>query len=332
VLVIGVTRENRAEALRSLRAELLIAGPLALVVATALGYLLAGAGLRSVETMRRRAAAISAERAGERLPVPRSRDELQRLGNTLNAMLARLEDALQRERGFVAEAGHELRTPLALLRAELDYALRYADTEAELRTALHTASQETDRLVQLASDLLLIASSDEGRIPLRLEPLRIREVMESVKQRFNWRAEAEGRPIVLDVTSDLTILADRLRLEQALGNLLENALRHGAGPVTLSALPADGAVAFHVRDEGTGFPPDFLPRAFQRFSRAEDSHSGQGAGLGLSIVQAIARAHGGDSTATTHKSGGAGVSIVIPITAPEHAHEQPALPEGTLNP
>ncbi|MDQ6606099.1 MAG: HAMP domain-containing protein, partial [Actinomycetota bacterium] len=122
VLVIGATRENRAEALRNLRTELLIAGPAALVLATGLGYLLAGTGLRTVEAMRRRAAEISAERAGERLPVPQTADELQRLGETLNAMLARLEQALERERGFVAEAGHELRTPLALLRAELDYA------------------------------------------------------------------------------------------------------------------------------------------------------------------------------------------------------------------
>src|SRR5205823_11469336 len=129
-----------------------------------LGYLLAGAGLRAVEAMRSRASDISADRPGERLPVPRTGDELQRLGQTLNEMLARLEEALERERGFVAEAGHELRTPLALLRAELDFALRYADTEAELREALRAASAETDRLVQLAGDLLLIASSDRGAL------------------------------------------------------------------------------------------------------------------------------------------------------------------------
>ena len=144
VLVVGATRENRAEALRSLRTELLIVGPLALVLATILGYLLAGTGLRAVDSMRRRAAAISADRAHERLPVPRTGDELQQLGETLNAMLDRLDRALERERGFVAEAGHELRTPLALLRAELDYALHYATTEDELRAQLETASQETD--------------------------------------------------------------------------------------------------------------------------------------------------------------------------------------------
>src|SRR5919204_2340428 len=111
VLVVGATRENRAEALRNLRTELLIAGPLALLVATGLGYLLAGAGLRAVEVMRRRAAEISADRPGERLPLPGTRDELDRLGATLNEMLARLEAAIERERDFVAEAGPQLPAP-----------------------------------------------------------------------------------------------------------------------------------------------------------------------------------------------------------------------------
>src|SRR5207244_1933364 len=170
VLVVGATRENRAEALRSLRNTLLLVGPLALLLATGLGYLLAGAGLRAVEGMRRRAAEISADRPGERLPIPPTGDELQRLGVTLNEMLDRLEGALDRERGFVAEAGHELRTPLALLRAELDFALHHGETEADLREAVRGASEETDRLVQLAGDLLLIAGSERGRRPLRPGP------------------------------------------------------------------------------------------------------------------------------------------------------------------
>lgn len=312
VLVVGATRENRAEALRGLRTELLIAGPAALVLATLLGYLLAGAGLRAVDAMRCRAAIISAERAHDRLPVPRTGDELQQLGQTLNAMLDRLEQALDRERGFVAEAGHELRTPLALLRAELDYALHYAETEAELRAALRQASQETDRLVQLAGDLLLLASSDQGQLPLRLERLPVSAVMESVRQRFAWRAESDGRLLVLDISDDPIIEADRLRLEQALGNLLENALRHGEGTVTLSAVSADGAVELHVRDQGSGFSPDFLSRAFERFTRAEQSRSGHGAGLGLAIVHAIAEAHRGQATAANDPQGGADVAIRLP--------------------
>jgi two-component system, OmpR family, sensor kinase len=323
VLVVGATRENRAEALRSLRTELLIVGPLALVLATVLGYALAGTGLRTVEAMRRRAAQISAERAHERLPVPRTGDELQQLGETLNGMLTRLEEALQREREFVAEASHELRTPLALLRAELDYALHYAETDAELRDALRTASQETDRLVQLAGDLLLIASSDRGQLRLRPERLSAREVMESVRQRFSWRAESEGRGLVIDAPGDLILRADRIRLEQALGNLLENALRYGAGNVTMSAVAGDAAIELHVRDEGPGFPPDFIDSAFQRLSRADDGRSGHGAGLGLTIVRTIARGHQGEATATNRPDGGADVAIRLPVFATQEPKTAP---------
>ena len=307
VLVVGTTRENRAEALRNLRTELLIAGPVALLLATGLGYVLAGAGLRTVEAMRRRAAEISADRPGERLPLPGTRDELDRLGETLNEMLARLEAAIERERDFVAEAGHELRTPLALLRAELDFALHHAESEEELRAALREASIETDRLVQLAGDLLLIASSDRGKLRLREEQVSARELLESVDNRFAWRAQEAGRALEVDAPAGLGFTGDRLRLEQALGNLVENALRHGAGAVRLEARPADGRVELHVRDEGAGLPPEFVPRAFQRFSRLDGSRTSGGAGLGLAIVDAIAQAHGGAARAA-----GADVWISVP--------------------
>jgi signal transduction histidine kinase len=297
VLVVGATRENRAEALRNLRTELFLAGPLALLVATGLGYLLAGAGLRTVEAMRRRAAEISADRPGERLPLPGTRDELDRLGTTLNEMLARLEAAIERERDFVAEAGHELRTPLALLRAELDFALHHAESEEELRAALREASVETDRLVQLAGDLLLIASSDRGKLRLREERVSARDLLESVDNRFAWRAQDAGRALDVEAPAGLTFTGDRLRLEQALGNLVENALRHGAGAVRLEARAVDGRVELHVQDEGAGLASDFVPRAFQRFSRSDESRTSGGAGLGLAIVEAIAAAHGGSADA-----------------------------------
>jgi len=311
LLVVGATRENRAEALRSLRRDLLIAGPIALLLATGLGYVLAGLGLRAVEAMRRRAAEISADRPGERLPVPPTGDELERLGGTLNEMLARLESALERERGFVAEAGHELRTPLALLRAELDFALRHAETEAELRAALREASVETDRLVQLAADLLLIAGADQGELPLRREHVAGRDLLESVRNRFIWRADEAGRPLEVEAPGQSAFTGDRLRLEQALGNLVENALRYGEGPVRLEARPVDGHVELHVLDQGPGFSEGFLPHAFDRFSRAEDSRSSGGAGLGLAIVDAIARAHGGSVQAANRRQGGADIWITL---------------------
>ena len=227
-------------------------------------------------------------------------------------MLARLEAALERERGFVAEAGHELRTPLALLRAELDYALHYAEGEGELRAAVRTASAETDRLVQLAGDLLLIASADQGRIPLRKEQVHADELLHSVRKRFAWRADADGRRIEVDARADIELTGDRLRLEQALGNLVDNALRYGGGTVELAARKADHRLELQVRDGGEGFPPEFLPRALQRFSRAEASRTSPGGGLGLSIVSTIAAAHDGQVSATNAAGGGARVVISLP--------------------
>lgn len=321
VLIVGATLENRAEALRSLRTKLLIAGPVALMLAIGLGYLLAGSGLRAVEAMRRRAAQISSDTAGERLPVPPTGDELERLGETLNQMLDRLETALERERSFVAEAGHELRTPLALLRAELDFALHHADTEAEMREMLRDAGEETDRLVQLAGDLLLIASSDQGQLSLRTETIPATELLESVRNRFVWRADAAGRELSTSAPGDLLLDGDRLRLEQALSNLVENALRHGQGAVAIEALKSDGVVQLHVHDRGPGFADDFLLHAFERFSVGREGRGG-GAGLGLAIVEAIARAHGGCAFASNDPAGGADVWIEVASTSqPEKKKE-----------
>jgi heavy metal sensor kinase len=312
VLVVGVTREDRAETLGSLRDVLLIAGPIALALATLAGYILAGLSLRPVESMRRRAAAISAETPGERLPVPRTRDEVERLGETLNAMLGRLELALERERDFVADAGHELRTPLALLRTQLELALRHAESPEELRETVRASSEEVDRLAQLAEDLLLIARSDRGSLPLRLEALEPSELLTSVASRFEWRAQEAGRPLRTVESSGSQVWGDRIRLEQALANLVDNALRHGSGEIVLQANPADGLVELHVTDEGSGFPAEFLERAFERFTRGDQARSRGGAGLGLSIVQMIAEAHGGVANAANMDGGGTDVWIAVP--------------------
>ncbi len=315
VLVVGATAQNRAETLAALRNELLIVGPIALMLASGVGYLLAGMALRQVESMRSRAAAISAATPGERLPVPQTGDELQRLGETLNEMLDRLEGALERERAFVADAGHELRTPLAVLRTELELALRQADSVDELREAVRHSSEEASRLSQLAEDLLLIARSEKGRLPLRVEELDVDELFATVCSRVEWRAEAEGRHVVCVDGATEFVRADRLRLEQALGNLVDNALRHGGSEIRLRASSADGAVELHVLDNGAGFPPDFLDQAFERFTRADSARSRGGAGLGLAIVRTIAEAHGGSAHAANADPAGADVWLSLPTTA-----------------
>lgn len=315
VVVVGASLEDRREALAGLLTQLLIAGPIALALSSLAGYALAGAALRPVEAIRERAAEISAERPGERLPVPRARDELFRLGQTLNAMLARLEAGLARERRFVADASHELRTPLALLQAELELALLRPRPPEETERALRSAAEEVDRLARLAEDLLVLAQAEEGKLPLRRSQIAVRGLLESVARRFALRAEAAGRELVVGSDSEGSLSGDRLHLERALGNLVDNAFRHGTGKVRLEAESTDGAVTLRVIDDGAGFPTEFLSRAFERFSRAEQARSSGAAGLGLTIVEAIARSHRGRVSAANLPGGGAVVTLLLPAQA-----------------
>jgi two-component system, OmpR family, sensor kinase len=311
VVVVGESLEQRTRALEGLHTLLAIGGPLALLVASLAGYAVAAAALRPVERMRRRAAELTGEAEG-RLPVPPSRDEIARLGTTLNAMLGRLQAVLARERSFVSDASHELRTPLAILRTELELALRGHSTRDELEEAVRSAAEETERLNQLADDLLVIARSDQGRLPVRPAEIDAHALLEGVAHRFAARARAEQRPLRAEPANGLTLTADRARLEQALANMVDNALRHGAGEVVLFAARDDGVVELHVRDRGPGFPDEFLPTAFERFSRADEARSRGGTGLGLAITSAVARAHGGQAHASNRAEGGADVWLEIP--------------------
>jgi heavy metal sensor kinase len=317
VVVVGASLEDRADALRNLGSLLLIGGPVALLLASLAGYGAAAGALRPVERMRRRAAEIEAADPGARLPVPSARDEIRRLGETLNLMLERLEAAFARERTFVSDASHELRTPLGILKTELELALGGGRTEQELRDAVRSAAEETDRLVQLAEDLLVIARSDKGRLPIRHSEVDVVSMAAAVRARFVRRAGDRGAQIDVTVPKGLVVVADRLRLEQALANLIDNALRHGGKHVEFSAEPSGDTLELHVRDDGPGFPMDFVDSAFERFTRADSARGRGGAGLGLAIVAVIARAHGGAVGAQNRPGGGADVWLALPALVAE---------------
>jgi two-component system, OmpR family, sensor kinase len=274
IVVAGASLEDRDEALASLLTQLLLGFPIALVLSGLAGYVLATAALRPV--------------------------------------VKRLEAGLIRERRFVADASHELRTPLALLQTELELALRRPRSPEELRDALASAGEEVDRLTRLAEDLLVLARADEGGLPLRRSAVAVGDLFETVARRFAPRAQAGGRELDVSAGPDQTIFADRLRLEQALGNLVDNALRHGGGTIRLEAESRDGTTMLEVSDEGKGFASSFLPHAFERFARADEARSRGATGLGLAIVDAVARAHGGTANAGNRDEGGAFVSLSLP--------------------
>jgi signal transduction histidine kinase len=260
--------------------------------------------------MRRRAARITADSAAL-LPVPRARDEISRLAITLNDMLSRLHGALEHERRFVADASHELRTPIALLRTELELALRRPRSADELKDALRSALDETERLSRLADDLLLLARGEEGSLPLRRDRTELAPLLDNVARRFGPRAHAAGRTVRAHETAAV-VDADPLRVEQALDNLVDNALAYGGGDVVLMTALDNGLVEVHVMDHGSGFDEAFVDRAFERFSRADEARRRGGSGLGLSIVQLIATAHGGGVGAGNRPGGGADVWLSLP--------------------
>ena len=324
VAVVGQSLDDRDETLGNLVASFAVGGPVAVILASLLGYALAAAALRPVEAMRRRAEDVSLDPGEARLPLPAAHDEIRRLGETLNAMLDRLRRSFERERRFVGDASHELRTPVAVIKAELEGALRASGHAPEVREALVAAVEECDHLAQLAEDLLILARSTEGQLPVQPEPLALREQLERVARRFGDRAAERGRVISVDAGDEPSVYADELRLRQALGNLVDNALRYGQGEIVLRARRVGPGLALEVSDQGDGFTAGFAERAFERFARDELSRTREGAGLGLSIVRAIAEAHGGRAEVV----GGAGATVRLWL--PDDPHRGSGLLRGDL--
>ncbi|MFJ9909675.1 ATP-binding protein [Streptomyces sp. NPDC101152] len=326
LVVVGTASHLAEEATARTSTALWIAGPSAVVLVGLGAYALTGSALRPVERMRRRLADISEHDTAARLPVPGTRDEIATLAATMNGVLDRLARALDRERGFVADAGHELRTPLTMLKAELELARRPGRSHQALADAITAATADTDRLIRLSEDLLVLARADEGHAFLRTEPIAPADVLTRAIHAASARAEARGVRLTLRADPQVRIVADPDRLRQAMDNLLDNALRHSPDgaviDVTLSTRHAPGAdvAVIEVRDHGPGFPPVFLPLAFERFRRADAARAraGGGAGLGLAIVRSIAEAHDGSVVADNPAGGGARVRLEFPLApAPE---------------
>jgi heavy metal sensor kinase len=294
---------------------LLFACPAALIATALGGWWLARRSLRPVDTMTRTATAIGVERLGDRVPEPRTRDEVGQLAATLNSMLARIEHGVAEQRRLVADASHELRTPLAAMRAELDVSLRLDDLDPQGRALLESVREEVDRLSRTVDDLLTLAAADAGRMALRAEPIELRELARTVVAELE--PLAGGKHVRLAVSGDGGLVtADLAALHHALRNVVENAIEFSApnGRVEVVTTSANGTASVAVRDEGPGIPPEHRERVFERFYRVDPSRtrSSGGSGLGLAITAELVRAQGGTVWVEESQPRGSRFNIELP--------------------
>lgn len=309
-VVVAAELDRVSEPQAAFLAVLVPAGIVAALAAGGLGWAVARRGLRPIDRMVAEAAAINAGALQRRLPVPTTRDEVARLGTTLNAMLERLTTAIERQREFTADASHELRTPLAILRTQVEL-LRDRAAEPDLRAALDSSLEEVDRLGLLVEDLLVLARADADRMDIT-EPVDLGDLAALVARRFRVVADREG--LELTAHGAAVVRGDRRGLERALSNLLDNAVRHtpAGGRVEVHTGPDGAGARVTVTDTGPGVDPRLADRLFDRFTRADPARTRGGAGLGLAIVAAVVQAHGGSVTAHNVAEGGLRVDVSLP--------------------
>jgi signal transduction histidine kinase len=305
---------------------LLIVFPVILLVSIVAAYLIAGRAIEPVEMLINEVEAITDGRSlHRRLPSDLGNEELSRLGQTLNAMIARLETSFGALRRFTADASHELKTPLTVLRADVERAMHPNAAGSEAMQALEEALQETARMADLVDSLLTLARADEGRFDIHREATPLGPVVRDVYETAVILGEHAGLDVSLAVLEEGVVDGDARRLRQLFLNLITNAIKYTprGGKVELSlSLRSGGEVAFTVRDSGIGISAADLPHVFDRFWRADRARSRAsergGFGLGLAISQWIAQAHGGRITVQSRLGRGSVFTVTLPLLSAEH--------------
>lgn len=321
----------RYQAQREVVGTILVIAPLLMVLSIGVAYVIAGRIFQPMERLMSELEAISDGRSlHRRLHLDGADDELARLTVTLNAMLGRLENYFGALRRFTADASHELKTPLAVLRADVERAMDGDVASSERLEALEEALQETTRMADLVEQLLTLARADEGRFDVHREPVALEPLVRDVFETASILGEAAGLTVSLTMSEPATVMGDPARLRQLFLNLLTNAIKYtpNSGEVEVRLRRAGDVVTFSVRDSGIGIAAADLPYIFDRFWRADRVRSriGErgGFGLGLAICQWIAQAHGGTLTAASRLTRGSTFTVTLPLAPEGSTAEYPA--------
>jgi len=322
VVLVASRQGEMHAALGKLRLLLLTFSPITLLLISLGGWFLAGRTISPVIRISRSMQRINAENLDQRLPVSAAGDEISNLAETFNGLLARLHDSFRRIRQFSGDASHELRTPLTILKGETEVALRWAKSPEEFRSALQSNLEEINRMERIIEDLLQLAKSDAGELPMEIEDLSLSDLILEIF--MQGRTLAEGRlleiEIEVEVDREIRIQGDALRLRQLFLNLIVNAIKYTPDPgrVDVSlATEGDDAVV-RVVDNGIGIPAEQLPHIFDRFYRVDQARNREvgGAGLGLSIVKWIVEAHAGQIKVQSEVGSGSIFTVTLPISGP----------------
>ncbi|HVT04245.1 MAG TPA: ATP-binding protein [Thermoanaerobaculia bacterium] len=314
VLAVMRSLDEQERTFAEMRRSMLLAIPLAVLIASGGGYLLARKTLAPVAAMSEKARAISAISLSERIAVTNPRDELGQLATTLNALLQRLEESFDSQRRFMADASHELRTPVAILQGEIDVSLSRDDREAEAyRRSLQIMHRSVRKLTRIVRDLFLLARGDSGQYPLQRSRFYLDETLAGTIEGFRTLAGERGIELQGCHPNDILMKGDEDLVQRMIGNLIDNAVKYtpSGGKVTVVAVVDDSSVRLEVRDNGSEIPAEVREHLFERFFRAGPSVGHPGAGLGLPIARWIAEAHDGRIWI---ESGPAGNAFLVTIS------------------
>jgi heavy metal sensor kinase len=319
LVLVGSGTVSADDAVARLVLVMLLTGPLALVAAGAGGWFLARRALAPLAEMTATAAEIGINRLDERVPVPEGGDELAALALTLNKMLARLEEGVDDKRRLVADASHELQTPLAVMRTELDVSLGSPNLGAEAIEVLESAREETDRMTRIVRNLLTLARFDEGTIQLLRKPINLGALAHDAAESLQMLGRERGVDITVE-GEDIVVLADPEYIRLVVVNLIENAVKHSGEGTTVHVLleTAGDEVRLSITDTGPGIPEEDQPHVFDRFYRVDRARSKKsgGSGLGLAISREIIEAHDGRVELKSKLGVGSTFRIILPVVPP----------------